>query len=231
MRAYERGTERWEIELREQHVVTRHFEHHELVDDATSAHTTPLRAKWEADRFCLRLADDGFVRTAGEHARIGKSEFEDALRADPDDLEMYLVYADWLSEHGDDWGQLIAVQHAQHVLPRFGQSARRDELSRADAALQFQLASHLWGALGETVDNEHTQRYAYERIDATWRCGFLHTARIGNAGASTFGELVRALHELPIASVLRELTVDEYPWKATMIDAIAKRTWKTSTSS
>lgn len=227
LRVYERASERWEIELREPQleILTRKFAHGVLVDEATTAHTTSLRAKWEADRICSRLAAQGFVRAHGDAAAIGKADLEDALRASPDDLDTYLVYADWLSERGDDWGQLIAIQHALLTLPRFGESARRDELSRSETALRFRLGARLWGALGETVYDEQTQRYLCDLVDATWHCGFVRTARIRNVGADVFADLVRGLNELAIGLVLRELTLLDAEWADGTIEAFAGRPW------
>ena len=223
MRVFERQNDRWEIEISEQRVVARGFVDGELVDDASTSHTSAVRAKWEADRFCAHLAAQGFTRTSDDVPALGKAELEEALRADPDDPETYLVYADWLSEHGDDWGQLIAIQHAQKMLPRFSETARRDELARMETMLRFRLGGRLWGRLGETVFNESTQTYWCDLIDATWDCGFLRSVYIRNVDSDVLVELIDVLHALPIASVLREIGLSDASDDA--IDAFAKRKW------
>ena len=39
-----------------------------------------------------------------------KAELESAIVRDPDDLDAYAVYGDWLAEQGDPRGELIALQ-------------------------------------------------------------------------------------------------------------------------
>ena len=225
MRVFERADSRWEIEISEQRVVARRFVGDALADDASSSHSSALRAKWEADRFCAHLAAQGFTRAVDEIPPLGKAELEDALRADPEDPETYLVYADWLSERGDDWGQLIAIQHAQRTLPRGGEALRRDELARMETMLRFRLGARLWGRLGETVFDEPTQKYWCDLIDATWDCGFLRAVQIRYVDADVFVELIDGLHALPIASVLREIVLVDDDWVPEAIDAFASRKW------
>ncbi|MDQ3340338.1 MAG: hypothetical protein M4D80_34700 [Myxococcota bacterium] len=119
--------------------------------------------------------------------------------------------------------ETIAVQHAQEALPRFGETARREQLARTETMLQFQLASRLWGVLGETIYDEQTQHYLCDLIDARWRCGFLRSARIRNHDDYVFGELVRGLHDLPIAIVLRELVVTDV--RPVVLGIVTNRTW------
>lgn len=225
MRVFERAGERWEIDVADARIVARRFERAVLVEDATTAHGSALRAKWEADRFCTRLAAQGFARVAGGAAPLGQTELEAALRANPDDADVYLVYADWLSDRGDDWGQLIAIQHALATLPRVGAAGRHDELSREETLLRFRLAGRLWGTLGETVYDESTQRYWCDLIDATWERGFLRGVQIRRLEADAFLRVVAGLHGLPIAAVLREIVLFDEAWPNASIDAFAARRW------
>jgi uncharacterized protein (TIGR02996 family) len=55
-------------------------------------------------------------------------ELEAQIREDPTALEPYLVYADWLQEHGERWGELIAVQVALEQHPSSAQKLREHEL-------------------------------------------------------------------------------------------------------
>lgn len=179
-----------------------------------------LRAKWEADKAGRTRVDDD--------PPLSKREFEDALRARPDELETYLVYADWLADHGDEWGQLITVQHALETLPRFGAQARRDELSRRETLLRFSLSRRLWGSLGEQVYSAEQQRYLCDLIDADWRCGFVHAARIVNDDQHVFRALVLGLADAPIAIVLRSLTlVARAAWPPQALRALGERDWPT----
>lgn len=225
MRVYEKDSERWEIELRETELVTRRLEHGAVVDEQTAAHASPLRAKWEADKLCSRLGARGFVRADGDDAAIGQADLEAALAANPDDRDAYLVYADWLCERGDDWGQLIAVQHAMEMLPRFGSTERRHELARTEAELMFRLGTRLWGSLGETVYDEATQRYVSDLVDATWQCGFLRAVRLTSMHHSRFRTIAEVMHGLPIARLLRELVLVDDEWFPDTLERVAQRRW------
>ena len=179
-----------------------------------------LRAKWEADKLRTREGAQSATLPA-----FGQTDLEAALRANPDDRDIYLVYADWLSEQGDDWGQLIVVQDQIETLPRFGSSERRAELTRSETLLLFRLSARLWGVLGETVFSESTQKYLSDLVDATWKRGFLHTVRLRNVDADTFRTIVSTLPELPIARILRVLTFEDIAWEDEMLDLVVAQRW------
>lgn len=101
-----------------------------------------------------------------------------AIVANPDDLETYRVYGDWLAQHGDPWGNVIAVQHALATLPRFGVTQRRDELEREETLLLYEHRERLWDALATEIYNTGTQRALCDMIEAEWRCGFVRSIRI-----------------------------------------------------
>ena len=58
-------------------------------------------------------------------------QLHDAVLADPDDDAPRLVYADWLSERGDPWGELITVQITRTRAPTPELEARERELLSA----------------------------------------------------------------------------------------------------
>lgn len=64
------------------------------------------------------------------------AELYAAVLADPDDDAPRLVYADWLSERGDPWGELIAVQIART-------RADTPELEARESTLLYQLPQEL----------------------------------------------------------------------------------------
>lgn len=101
-----------------------------------------------------------------------------AIVANPDDLETYRVYGDWLAQQGDVWGNVIAVQHALATLPRFGVTRRRDELEREETLLLYEHRERLWDALATEIYNAGTQRAVCDMIEAEWRCGFVRSIRI-----------------------------------------------------
>jgi len=228
MRVYVRGAERWEIALDGQKLVERGHAGGEIVREMSSLAT----AKWELDRRCRTQVAAGFERVAGsdDFAAPSQEELLDAIRANPDELEIYPVFADYLSDRGDPWGKLIAVQHALAQLPRFGESPHRDALYRESMMLQFVHASRLWGALGETIIDEATQSYAWNLFHPTWWCGFVRSVRIvsgfiQDTPTAQFAMFVGQLARLQIASVLREIELAGSAWPDGTLDSLAQQTW------
>src|SRR5262249_9639561 len=158
---FERGIQRVEVEIVGGEVIARRFERGVLVDTSSRASSSPIKAKWDADRLCSEQLAEGFTQVVGDDlGATSQRELVEALLENPDELDTYPVYADWLTAHGDPWGQLIALQHALESLPRGTRAERRDELYRAETMWRFQHAARVWGALGETIVNEATQKYA-----------------------------------------------------------------------
>ncbi len=87
-----------------------------------------------------------------------------AILANPDELDTYRIYGDWLAEHGDVWGNIIAVQHALATLPRFGVTARRDELEREETLLMYEHRARLWGPLASEIYDAGRQRALCDMI-------------------------------------------------------------------
>lgn len=91
---------------------------------------------------------------------------EAAIARAPEERAGYLVYADWLQQHGEPRGELIAVQHALVATPR-------DPALRArEAALFAEHGDRLLGPLGPLA------RGGEVRID--WRCGFVRSLDLGS---------------------------------------------------
>ena len=171
-----------------------------------------LRALWEVDRLCAEREDAGFtlVRRDDERAPLVRSDFEAALRAEPDGEDNYLVHADWLQSQGDPSGQLIAVQHALMNTPPGSEQHRR--LEREEAALLFEHRRHLWGALGDRVIDPHMQLYATELFAPDWHLGFLRSVEfqlldIDLPSGVDGPMLARTLFDLHIAKLLRGVSV------------------------
>ena len=223
MATFERGIERIAIELVDRTIVTRTSRGDTLVDEVSEQASSVLVAKWEADRRGRELVEQGFTRIAGESTAPSQLELIAALEANPDDLETYLVYADWLSERGEPWGQLIATQHALATLPRHGVAMRRGELEREESKLLFQHGAKLWGALGETIVNEATQTYASDLLGPVWRCGFVRKITV-DARADQSG-LFAQLARLDIMRLLESITINSYGWTPGELEAFAAERW------
>jgi len=135
-----------------------------------------------------------------------------AIARDPDELapfverlslagpvEPFLVFADWLQEKGDPWGELIAVQCAMT-------GATSDQLVRLIHAEQRLLSAH-----GEDLCFLHRRR----RVSVEWRRGFVDRIVIeSGADVAPFDDLPR-LFSLRCATslfarlVMRECHLDD----------------------
>jgi uncharacterized protein (TIGR02996 family) len=186
---------------------------------------SPIQAKWDADRQCRQLVADGWVRVAGDAGELASQpELLAALRANREDRDTYAIFADWLCEHGDPWGQLMAVQVALAALPRVGEALRRDELAREEVTLRFQHAARLWGPIGEQIVDVETQRYASDIIDAEWHCGFVRAAQFRDT-AEHIEAVLPQFAKLEVAQLLQSLTIEPTVWRRATADVLASQPW------
>jgi uncharacterized protein (TIGR02996 family) len=119
-------------------------------------------------------------------------ELDEAILKNPDDVDAYLVLADWLQQRGDPHGELVALQVARQRNPH------DEDLWARERALIEEQSPALLGSLFGREDVRYRLRY-----------GFLERVEIGT-GEETDGdpiELFRRLVELPAARFLRELHV------------------------
>jgi len=183
--------------------------------------TSSIKAKWDADRECRRLLAEGWIRVGGEAVELASQpELIAALHANPEDIDTYAIFADWLSEHGDPWGLLMAVQIAIAQLPRHSRDSglRRKELDREETRLRYLHAARIWGSLGEQIVDEATQRYASDLVEAEWFCGFVRSARIDE-------EVIDRFAALDVSQLLQALELRATEWKRTTLDLLAKTRW------
>jgi uncharacterized protein (TIGR02996 family) len=148
---------------------------------------------------------------------------EEALRADPKDISVPLVYADWLQQQGHPRGALITVQHRLASNPRDEQlvEAERKIIEDArDSLVSKPMLAHL--ALLRGKHELAISRNFYEGGTVTFDHGFIREALVvlkqRGADEDLFWELLRH----PSARVLGKLgvTVDrsrDIPLVATMI--------------
>ncbi|MBA3499886.1 MAG: TIGR02996 domain-containing protein [Myxococcota bacterium] len=124
---------------------------------------------------------------------------EAAILRDPDDLEAYAVYGDWLAEQGDPRGELIATQIA-------ADQTADPEMQRAALRVFSKHRDYFIGRLGSMIAAD----------SFTWRAGFIHRVVLspdrlliedGARVASSLGEVVAALLAHPSARFLMELVV------------------------
>jgi uncharacterized protein (TIGR02996 family) len=226
VRVFERGDERVEIDVVDHRVVVRHDRGGAVEETAHDASSEAV-AKWRADRTAADYVAQGFTRVDGEAFAPSQDELIAQLARDPDDLDTYLVFADWLGERGDPWGQIMSVQTAIAQLPRGttaadrrDQQLRRDELGREDALLLFQHAARLWGAL-DTIIDQATQRYAFNQLGPEWHCGFVRSIRLEHDDLP----LLAAFAGLDIARLLQEISIGAYGWRRDALAPLVAATW------
>lgn len=119
-------------------------------------------------------------------------ELEQLLSQDPDNVELYLVYGDWLQEQGDPLGELMARQAVLAV----------DPTPENQAAAEEHLRRHQDYFLGRLIE-------AAKAVQLEWHMGFLRAARLGlpDGAKDEFqgAILLDWLLALPTARFLREL--------------------------
>ena len=114
-------------------------------------------------------------------------DLERAISEQPDSAEPYLVYSDWLQEHGDPLGELIALGAAG--LTDSGRRAAFDRtLERRKAALLGELAPHV-----------------PSQVELEWFCGLVREVR---ASVELPGRLWEPLWGLRVTRVVQSLRVD-----------------------
>ncbi len=111
-------------------------------------------------------------------------ELEAELRARPDDLETFAVYADWLEARGDPRAALI--RHGLH----------RESDPKAQMARRRRIEDLAYDALGGWP--------RYEEAEVRWRLGFVHTLLLRRRDA----EVLRRLVEHPACALIRCVEVD-----------------------
>ncbi len=117
-------------------------------------------------------------------------ELEAAIRASPDQVKPYLVYADWLQSRGNPRGELIVVQHQR-------QTADTPELASRERDLLAKLAVMPGGG----ADRE---------IEVTWRLGFMRSLRVARDSWDSEVDVGATLQQLlsqPSARHLEAITV------------------------
>tara|TARA_R110002096_G_scaffold77896_8_gene183385 strand:+ start:24352 stop:25416 length:1065 start_codon:yes stop_codon:yes gene_type:complete len=224
IRVFTRSNERRELEVKDTEVLTRYVVGGEHADESPVMFGSALKAKWEADQMCRAWQELGFVRVDEGEDELCDLDFERALLDEPDDLEHRLVYGDWLAERGDPWGELILVQHALRLLPRFGVREKRNELQRIEMTLLFEHAALIWGRLGEVILDPHTQRYAFDLVQAKWECGFIREVEISDEG-HYMDMVVSEFAALRVSRLLRSVHLGGLRWTIRNLAVVARQTW------
>ncbi len=121
------------------------------------------------------------------------------IRSSIDDPDPYLVFADWLQEEGDPWGELIVLQHTLEERP--GDSAIA---SKIDALCK----KHKW-----------TQAFKPEVLRLDWKWGFIRGVKVYDQYAfHSLGKILKPVMSLPMAALVEACEVfrDEEQHKETL---------------
>jgi uncharacterized protein (TIGR02996 family) len=119
---------------------------------------------------------------------------EAAIRKNPEDRQLYAVYADWLEEQGDPLGRLIRL----HL-----EVEQRPKQTQPRAVFGAYLRKHRNALLGDIAPY-------LDRVAISWRAGFIYSARIYSQQPDHNMDGARLLAELlalPIARFLEHLTL------------------------
>ncbi len=221
----------WEIELEGSSFTTRYGRIGTDGQSTTKDFKSPADAKKAYDKLVQEKVNKGY-ELVGDEGDEGGDEDDDgeavegasnraleaAILEDPDKVEGYLVYADWLQTQDDPRGELMAVEAALAASPGDAKlKARNEEL----------LAEHAEALLGDLAEEEH--------FHPTWELGGIRAATISDPdeeyaelSGEAAAEMVSKLFKLPAARFLRELTVgvledeDGQPDWSPIVAAIAK---------
>lgn len=148
---------------------------------------------------------------------------EAAIIDNPNDLDGYLVYGDWLQGEGDPRGELIALQAA---LVRGSAISSRDSAALSKAIDKI-FAEHADLLLGDL------QRYSDKELKLDWHLGFIEGATIRIASQPVAEAALKLLVGHPSARFLRSLwiapvakgkAVDPMPFVQILLDEQRPRT-------
>lgn len=120
------------------------------------------------------------------------------IAADPDEVEHYLVYADWLLEQGDPRGELIRVMERLEQLP----VNLELELRRATLWEQHEL---------------RFRRLGWAQLDLRWRWGFVESlhleASVSDVGRVAYGSwletTILSVYQHPSGRFIRRVHAGE----------------------
>ncbi|MDC0709628.1 WGR domain-containing protein [Stigmatella sp. ncwal1] len=199
----------WEITLSGKSFTTRWGRIGTEGQEKTQSFASPAEAKKEHDKLVREKEKKGYELVGegggeaggddGESAEPASNpELEAAILKDPDNVDAYLVYSDWLQHQGDPRGELIALHHA--VSQASGKEA--SNLKRKATAHIQKHQALLLGELAEAVEEEE--------LTVEWFLGFIRSARVARKDYDStrdIGETARELLAHPSARFIRGLTL------------------------
>jgi uncharacterized protein (TIGR02996 family) len=176
------------------------------------------QARKEHDKLVAAKVKKGYAPVGGGAADGGATaardpKLEATLIAEPDNLDAYLVYADWLQTQGDPRGELVTVQHG--LQGKSGAAATKLKKAQtkllADHGVHF-VPPRLAQMLAKPLPKEKWRKWHVETsfCKIAWRCGFIHDATLAcemDEDPHKLEELVDELLAHPSARALQELRI------------------------
>jgi uncharacterized protein (TIGR02996 family) len=212
MRRYEvsdgRSHKYWEITLHGSSFAVRFGRIGSDGQRRTKEFATSEEARQEWERLIAAKLGGGYklVYADGPDAADGRPEaaqearnpeLEAAIFAEPEGSEPYLVYGDWLQDHNDPRGELIALQHA------LAQERDPGSFLRYRKAEQALLQRH-----GPYFYGERFQDH-FHQAKIEWRLGFFGSVEISSDGDDGSAEqVVGLLFDVPSARFLQQLRLN-----------------------
>jgi uncharacterized protein (TIGR02996 family) len=166
---------------------------------------TEEAARKEYDKLISEKLKKGYIETTPQPAASPKNmceALEAALVENPEDLATHMAYADYLSEQGDAWGELIQIQlrlEQEELKP-----AERKKLQSEEKKL---VEAHLRNRLGDfapwVLDVQQHPQYSWQNLSAeyTLRRGWFWTLKFLRYSV----ESMRALVQSPSTRLLHTL--------------------------
>ena len=154
----------WEIVVEGTDVKTRYGKIGTAGQETVKEHDSKSEAFKEYDKLVTEKTKKGYreVTAGGPGIDARNRELEQAIEADPDDVNAYSVLGDWLQGQGDPRGELIALQLAGKDKP-------------AKALIQKQADYFLGGLADHQKTYDGNNEPAFE-----WKYGYIHGLRLSH---------------------------------------------------
>lgn len=192
----------WEIDLEGDSFTVRYGRIGTEGQSSTKTYASAQEATKQADKLIAAKTKKGYQEveaSAPAPAKSGNPELEQAIHDDPNDLDAWAVYGDWLQENDDPRGELVSLE----VLAARGQDNDASAKRRADL-MEVHSAAWLGPVLSKSAEGGDEAILKHE-----WKFGFLHSVRLGaawDAEGPTVAEALRAMLKLESAKFLHKLS-------------------------
>jgi uncharacterized protein (TIGR02996 family) len=170
-------------------------------------------AKVEADKLVAEKKKKGYQEVGGAAKKAKpappasprNAQLEKLIAKNPDAVDNYLVYADWLTANGDPRGELITIQHALgEMSPEERKGPKGKPLAKRESEILRKNARFL-------------PDVSPKMVKVTWRWGFLDSIKFCNEedwmedGIDVLGLVAKVLAS-PACAVLRHLRIGVVRW-------------------